>query len=282
MNTFKTFVLMFGMLLLMMWIGQLLGGTQGMAAFFVIGLVMNFVSYWFSDKIVLAMYGAKVATESQAPEVFKIVRNLTQRAEMPMPKIYLMDSPVQNAFATGRDPEHAAVAVTTGILNMLNEPELTGVLGHELSHVKNRDILIGTVAAAIAGAISMLSRSAMWFGGGRDSEGNRSNGMIVLFVAILAPITAFIIQMAISRSREYAADASGAELTRQPLALASALKKLQAGVKLNSDNSANPATAHMFIVSPLTGESFISLFSTHPPIQERVKRLEEMASRPNY
>ncbi len=276
MNYIKTTLLMFALLALMMVIGRFIGGVHGMYLFFGIGLVINFVSYWFSDKIVLAMYGAKEAKESEAPEIYKIVRNLTQWAQMPMPKIYVMDSPVPNAFATGRNPEHAAVAVTTGILSILDEKELTGVLGHELSHVKNRDTLISMIAAAIAGAISMLSRSAMWFGGGRDDGENRGSGAFALVIMILAPIAAFIIQMAISRSREYAADESGAKLTGLPLSLASALQKLQRGVKMNPDDS-HPATAHLFIVSPLSGESFISMFSTHPPIPERVKRLEAMA-----
>ena len=277
MNYFKTFMLMFGLLGLMMLIGHVIGGAQGMAAFFLIGLAMNFVSYWFSDKIVLMMYGAKEASERDLPEVYSIVRKLTQKSGMPMPKIYKIETPLPNAFATGRNPDHAAVAVTTGILDILDERELTGVLGHELSHVQNRDILISTVAAGIAGAITMLSRSAMWFGYGNDDRENRSNGLVLLLVAILAPIAAFIIQMAISRSREYAADESGAHLSGMPLALASALKKLQAGVRRNPDDS-HPATAHLFIVSPLSGGSLISLFSTHPPIPERVHRLEEIAS----
>lgn len=276
MNYFKTFLLMFGLLVLMMIVGRLIGGNQGMIGFFVMGLIMNFVSYWFSDKIVLMMYGAKEKGESELPQVYSIVRKLTQKANMPMPKIFLMDSPMLNAFATGRNPEHAAVAVTSGILEVLDERELTGVLGHELSHVRNRDILIATVAAAIAGAIVMASRMAMWFGPRGDDRENRSSGAAMLVMAILAPIAAMIIQMAISRSREYGADESGAELTGMPLALASALKKLQAGVKRNPVE-VSPATAHLFIVSPLSGESFLTLFSTHPPISERVKRLEEMA-----
>lgn len=276
MNYLKTFLLMFGLLALMMVLGQTIGGAQGMAGFFMIGLVINFVSYWFSDKIVLMMYGAKLVSEQELPLVYKIVRKLTEKAGMPMPKIYLMENDLPNAFATGRNPGHAAVAVTTGILSILDEKELTGVLGHEISHVKNRDILISTVAAAIAGAVTMLSRTALWFGGGRDSEGNRSNPVVAILVMILAPIAALIIQMAISRSREYAADESGAHLTGMPLSLASALKKLQAGVRRNPDDS-HPATAHLFIVSPLSGESMISMFSTHPPIPERVKRLESIA-----
>ncbi|OGR85381.1 MAG: protease HtpX, partial [Elusimicrobia bacterium RIFCSPLOWO2_01_FULL_54_10] len=268
-----------GLLLLMTAVGHFIGGPQGMAAFFVIGLAINFVSYWFSDKIVLMMYGAKLATEQELPQVHRIVQNLTQKAGMPMPKIYLMNSPVPNAFATGRNPEHAAVAVTTGIMNILDEKELTGVLGHELSHVQNRDILISTIAAGIAGAISMLSRSALWFGGSRDDREGGGHPLAMILVAILAPLAAMIIQMAISRSREYAADESGARLTGLPMSLASALKKLETGVKRHPDN-AHPATAHLFIVSPLSGKSFISIFSTHPPTSERVKRLEDMAAGP--
>jgi len=276
MNIFKTFILMFGLLLLMMFIGRLIGGAQGMTLFFLIGLGINFISYWFSDTIVLKIYGAKHVTEQELPRVYKIVKALILKAQMPMPKIYLMDSPVPNAFATGRNPEHAAVAVTRGILDILDEKELTGVLGHELSHVLNRDILISTIAAAIAGAISMLSRSALWFGGGRNDREEGGNPLVLILLAILAPLAAMIIQMAISRSREYAADDSGARLTGMPLSLASALKKLESGVRAHPDNS-RPATAHLFIVSPLSGKSFISLFSTHPSTQDRVQRLEAIA-----
>lgn len=276
MNHFKTFLLMLGLLALMMFVGEAIGGRQGMMSFFFMGLAMNFFSYWFSDKIVLMMSGAKKTTEADLPQVYAIVRRLAQANGMPMPKIYLMDTPVPNAFATGRNPNNAAVAVTTGILGILDERELTGVLGHELSHVKNRDILISTIAASIAGAIMMLSRMAMFFGHGRDEEGRSSNGMIALFMMILAPIAAMIIQMAISRSREYAADESGAHMTGLPLALASALKKLQTGVK-RAPGTVSPAAAHLYIISPLSGESIAGLFSTHPPTAERVRRLEEMA-----
>lgn len=268
---------MVALLALMMLVGDLIGGPRGMIGFFVIGLVINFVSYWFSDKIVLMMYGAKEMKESELPLVFSVVRKLTQKAGMPMPRIYLIDTPQPNAFATGRNPEHAAVAVTTGILDILDEKELTGVIGHELSHVRNRDVLISTVAAAVAGAIMMASRMALFFGYRSDDREDRSSGAVMLLMAILAPIAAFIIQMAISRSREYAADECGAELSGMPLALASALQKLQSGVKRNPID-ASPATAHLFIVSPLTGESLFALFSTHPPIPERVKRLEAIAS----
>ncbi len=277
MNYFKTFLLMTGLLALMMFVGQLIGGSQGMISFFLMGLAMNFVSYWFSDKIVLMTSGAKAASESELPQVYSIVRKLTQAENMPMPKIYLMQTPMLNAFATGRNPEHAAVAVTTGILQALNDEELTGVLGHELSHVKHRDILISTIAAAIAGAIMMISRMAMWFGPGRD-EDNRGNPVALIAVAILAPMAAMLIQMAISRSREYEADAGGARMTGTPLALASALKKLHTGAVRNP-TEVSPAAAHLFIVSPLTGQSLFQLFSTHPPVEQRVARLEAMAGR---
>ena len=278
MNYFKTFILMTALLALMMLVGNLIGGSQGMMTFFLMGLAMNFVSYWFSDKIILMMSGAKPASESELPRVYGIVKKLTAQAGLPMPKIYLMDTPILNAFATGRNPDHSAVAVTSGILNVLDEKELTAVLGHELSHVKNRDILIATIAAAIAGAIMMVSRMAMWFGRGGDDRDSRSNALVMLLVAILAPLAAMIIQMAISRSREYAADEGGAHLTGMPLALAGALKKLESGPKSARDGGVNPATAHLFIVSPFRGESLVALFSTHPPVPERVKRLEEMAA----
>lgn len=278
MNYFKTFMLMFGLLMLMMFVGQMVGGNQGAVSFFIMGLVMNFISYWFSDKIVLMSTGAKAVSEDELPQVYAIVRRLTQSQNMPMPKIYLMDTPMLNAFATGRNPDHAAVAVTTGILQALDDEELTGVLGHELSHVKHRDILISTIAASLAGAIMMISRMAMFFGhGGSRDDDNRSNGAVVLVLAILAPIAAMVIQMAISRSREYGADEGGAHMTGTPLALASALRKLQAGsVRNPAGVGSNPATAHLFIVSPLSGQSMLSLFSTHPPVEERVRRLEAM------
>jgi heat shock protein HtpX len=239
---------------------------------------MNFVSYWFSDKIVLKMYGAQPLSETDAPGVHRIVRGLATRARIPMPKLYLIPSPSPNAFATGRSPEHAAVAVTEGIMRLMDERELEGVLGHELSHVLNRDILISTVAATIAGAISMLANMAQWsmmFGGSRDEEGRGTNPIALLAGIILAPLAAMLIQMAVSRSREYQADASGAHLTRDPAALASALGKLgQASRMLPMD--ANPATAHMFIVNPLSGKALMNLFATHPPLEDRIARLRSM------
>jgi heat shock protein HtpX len=259
-------------------VGGLLGGRGGMVMAFVFALIMNFVSYWFSDKIVLAMYRAQPLSESEAPVVHRIVRSLATRASIPMPKLYLLPSEQPNAFATGRSPQHAAVAVTHGILRIMDEAELEGVLAHELSHVLNRDVLISTVAATIAGAISMLANMAQWgmmFGGSRDDEDRGTNPIALILTVILAPLAAFLIQMAVSRSREYQADASGARLTRNPLGLASALGKLDQASRALPMN-ANPATAHLFIVNPLTGRSMMSLFMTHPPIADRIARLRAM------
>ncbi|MGH9649807.1 MAG: zinc metalloprotease HtpX [Terriglobales bacterium] len=257
-------------------VGGLLGGRSGMMMAFVFALIMNFVSYWFSDKIVLKMYGAQPIGESEAPLVHRIVRNLATRAGIPMPKLYLLPSEAPNAFATGRSPQHAAVAVTHGILRIMDETELEGVLAHELSHVLNRDILISTIAATVAGAISMLANMAQWglmFGGSRhDDEGRGTNPIALLLTVILAPLAAMLIQLAVSRSREYAADASGAELTGNPYGLARALEKLDAYSK-RLPMPASPSSAHLFIVQPLTGADFASLFSTHPPIPKRIERL---------
>jgi len=261
-------------------VGGLVGGRNGMIMAFVLALVMNFVSYWFSDKIVLKMYGAQPVEENQLPVVQRIVRNLATRAGIPMPKLYVIPSDSPNAFATGRSPQHAAVAVTEGILRIMNESELEGVLAHELSHVLNRDMLISTVAATVAGAISMIASIARWglmFGGGsRDDEGRSANPIAVLLTVILAPIAAMLIQMAVSRSREYQADASGAQMAGQPWGLAKALEKLEVASKV-APMDATPATAHLFIVNPLTGGGWTTLFSTHPPIAERVARLRAMA-----
>ena len=260
-------------------VGGLFGGRSGMMMAFVLALVMNFVSYWFSDKIVLKMYGAQPLGESEAPLVHRIVRGLATRAGIPMPKLYLLPSEAPNAFATGRNPQNAAVAVTHGILRIMDETELEGVLAHELSHVLNRDILISTIAATIAGAISMIANMAQWglmFGGSRhDDEGRGTNPIALILTVILAPLAAMIIQMAVSRSREYQADASGAKLTRNPLGLASALGKLDQASRMVPMN-ANPATAHLFIVNPLSGRSLMSLFATHPPIEDRIARLRSM------
>ena len=279
MNWMKTFLLMGALTALLVLIGDLIGGRSGMITAFGFAFVMNFAGYWFSDKIVLAMYGAQEVEESQAPRLFGIVRKLTQEAGLPMPKVYMILAEQPNAFATGRDPNHAAVAVTEGIMRLLNEDELEGVLAHELAHVKRRDILIGTIAATIAGAVMMLSRMAFFFGGGRDNEEGGGNMIAALIAMIVGPIAALLIQMAISRSREYGADEGGAEISHKPLALASALEKLERGAEA-VPMDANPATAHMFIVNPLSGGGLVRLFSTHPPIPDRIERLEEMARRP--
>jgi heat shock protein HtpX len=259
-------------------VGGLLGGRSGMMMAFVFALVMNFVSYWFSDKIVLKMYGAQPLGEADLPVVHRIVRKLATQARIPMPKLYLIPSQSPNAFATGRNPQHAAVAVTEGILRIMDERELEGVLAHELSHVLNRDVLISTIAATVAGAISMLANMAQWglmFGGSRDDEGRSTNPIALILTIILAPLAAMLIQMAVSRSREFQADASGAGLTHEPEALASALAKLGQATKV-IPMDANPATAHLFIVNPLSGRSFANLFSTHPPLEERIARLQNM------
>ena len=281
-NTLKTTFFLAILTVLFVSVGQMLGGRNGATMALMMAGLMNIVAYWFSDKIVLAMYRAKEVTEGEAPELHSIVRGLVMRAHLPMPKVYMMDNPTPNAFATGRNPEHAAVAVTTGIMGLLSREELTGVIGHELSHIKNRDILISTIAATIAGAISYLAHIAQWglmFGGRRNEEDRNPLGSILTIVMmILAPIAAMLIQMAISRSREYKADEGGASICGNPLALADALKKLQAGIR-RIPMEANPSTAHMFIISPLTGGGLLSLFSTHPPIEERIARLEALAIR---
>jgi heat shock protein HtpX len=278
MNTIKTMALMVGLTVLLVAVGGL-WGRNGMMLFFVIAMVMNLVNYWFSDKIVLAMYGAKEVTDKEAPVLYSVTRELASRGQMPMPKVYLIPSGGLNAFATGRNPKHAAVAATEGLVQALSREELTGVMAHELSHVQNRDILIGTIAAAIAGAISMIANIAQWgmifggFGGRRDDD--RGGGLGALLMIIVAPIAALLIQMAISRSREYQADASGARLCGNPRALASALRKLQMGT-VRAPMQASPATAHMFIVNPLRGGGITSWFSTHPPMEDRIARLESM------
>jgi heat shock protein HtpX len=281
MNTTKTIVLMVGLTVLLVFLGGAFGGRQGMIFAFIFALATNMFSYWFSDKIVLRMYGAQEATEAEAPMLWGVTHDLALKMNMPMPKVYLIPSESPNAFATGRNPKHAAVAATQGILRMLTREELEGVMAHELGHVRNRDILIGTIAAAIAGAISLLAHMAQWamifggFGGRRDDDEGSGGVIGGILMIILAPIAAALIQMAISRSREYEADATGARICGNPLWLANALRKLQVGsqrVPLN----ANPATAHMFIVNPLRGGGFRSLFSTHPPLEDRIARLESM------
>lgn len=281
MNTLKTTFFMVLLTVLLVFAGGAMGGQNGAMFAFIFALIMNGVSYWFSDKIVLRMYRAQPVTEAEAPELYSIVADLAMRARMPMPKVYIIDNPTPNAFATGRNPNHAAVAVTTGIMKILNREELTGVLAHELSHVRHRDILIGTIAATVAGAISMIANMAQWalifggFGGRSDDREGGANPFVAIIMIILAPIAAMLIQMAISRSREYEADAGGAKLCGNPLWLAQALRKLDLGNK-RIPMDANPATAHMFIVSPLHGGGVMSLFSTHPPMEERIARLEGM------
>lgn len=274
MNTAKTAILMVGLTVLLVGVGGMVAGQQGLVIALVVAVLMNFSSYWFSDKIVLRMYRAREVSESEAPELYGVVRDLAMRASLPMPKVYLIPSDAPNAFATGRNPEHAAVAATAGIVRLLSREELAGVMAHELSHVRNRDILIGTIAATIAGAISMLFYVAIFFGGG-DRE-NRGGPVSLLLMLILAPMAAGLIQMAVSRSREYQADQSGAELCGNPLWLASALRRLEMASRRVTMN-ANPATAHMFIVNPLRGAGVTKLFSTHPPMNERIGRLEQMA-----
>lgn len=282
MNYVKTAMLLALLTAILIFAGDALGGRSGATTALLFAGIMNFVAYWFSDKIVLMMYRAKKVSESDAPELYAITRDLTMKAGLPMPKIYIMENDTPNAFATGRDPNHAAVAATTGIMRLLTKDELTGVIGHELAHIQNRDILISTISATIAGAISYLAHMAQWaamFGGSRDNE--RGNNPIALIVMmIVAPLAAMIIQMAISRSREYVADETGAKITGNPLSLANALRKLEQGNKRIPMAVPNASTAHMFIVSPLSGGSLLKLFSTHPPIEERIKRLEAMAGGP--
>ncbi|MSM39874.1 MAG: zinc metalloprotease HtpX [Geobacter sp.] len=279
MNTLRTTFLMALLTVVLVLAGGAIGGRNGMGFALIMAAVMNLGSYWFSDKIVLAMYGAKEVTEGEQPDLVGLVRQLTMQAGMPMPRVYLIDAPTPNAFATGRNPEHAAVAATTGIMRILTREELMGVMAHELSHVRHRDILISSIAATMAGAITYLANMAQWaaiFGGGRDRDDDGGGAFGLLAMAIVAPLAAMLIQMAISRSREYEADRGGAELSRNPLYLAGALKKLQLANQ-QIPMQANPASAHMFIVNPLTGGGLMSLFSTHPPLEERVRRLEAMA-----
>lgn len=258
-------------------VGDMAGGRQGMFIALAIAAGMNLISYWYSDKIVLKIYRAQPVDEASAPQLYGIVRKLAARAEIPMPQVFVIPSSSPNAFATGRDPQHAVVAVTQGIMGILSPDELEGVIAHELSHVRNRDMLISTIAATLAGGLMMLVRifaySSMFFGGGRDRNGG---GLGALLMLILGPIAALLIQMAISRSREYEADASAALLTGNPLGLAGALRKLEMGTQARP-MEANPSTAHMFIVNPLSGGGLTKLFSTHPPLQDRVARLETMA-----
>ncbi len=281
MNNIKAFALMSGLSILLVLLGSALGGTNGAAIFFLISLGMNLFSYYYSDKMVIKMTKAQEIEESKAPQIYAMIRKLTSRAGMPMPKIYVTPSMQPNAFATGRNPEHSAVAVTQGLLGILDQDELEGVLAHEIAHIKNRDILIGTIAASIAGAIAMIANVAQWglmfggFGGSDDDDGGGILGTVVM--ALLAPIAAMIIQMAISRSREYGADETGAFLAGNPQGLSSALLKLQAASQ-RVPMEISPGVAHMFIINPLAGFSLASLFSTHPPVEHRVAKLNLIRS----
>lgn len=279
-NVLRTTVLLAALTALFLVIGGAIGGNQGVLIAFVFALLMNFASYWFSDKIILSMYGAREVSPQEAPELYRVVQRLAQRAGIPMPRVYVIPSDAPNAFATGRNPQHGAVAVTEGIMRLLSEDELAGVLAHELGHIRNRDTLIMTVAATLAGAITMLAHMAQWgaiFGvGRRDGEENGGGSVLgLLFMAILAPIAATLIQLAISRSREYFADSTGAGIAGSPSGLARALEKLHYASQ-RVPMEANPATAHLFIVNPLTGGSLTNLFSTHPPIEERIRRLRRV------
>jgi heat shock protein HtpX len=278
-NSVRTVLLLGTLTGLLVVFGDYFGGTQGMVIAFLFALLMNFGSYWFSDKIVLALYRAREVTEAESPELVSLVRSLSQRAQLPMPRVCIVPVAAPNAFATGRNPRHAAVAVTDGLLRIMNRDQLEGVLAHELAHIKNRDTLISAVAATLAGVIMILANMARWaaffgMGGSRDGE-NRGGILGLLVMAILAPIAALMVQMAISRTREFLADATAGRLTKKPHALASALQRLQAAAE-QIPLDANPATSHLFIINPLSGRSLIRLFSTHPPIEERVQRLQAL------
>ncbi|MGE5304839.1 MAG: zinc metalloprotease HtpX [Alphaproteobacteria bacterium] len=284
MNGFRTVVLLAVLTALLVWLGGMFGGRQGAIMALIFAGAMNFASYWFSDKMVIAMYRAREIGPNDDPELYGLVQDVAQKARVPMPRVYTVPQETPNAFATGRNPEHAAVAVTDGIRRLLTKRELAGVLGHELAHVVHRDILISSIAATLAGAISYLAYMAQWgmmFAGARDRDRDGGGGIFgLLFMMIVAPLAAMLIQMAVSRSREYGADEGGAEITHDPLALASALKKLEMGsqnIPLEVNDATAKATAHMFIVNPLTGGGIANLFSTHPPIEERIARLEKMA-----
>ncbi|MEW6050469.1 MAG: zinc metalloprotease HtpX [Candidatus Zixiibacteriota bacterium] len=284
MNGFKVTILMLVLMALFMWLGNMFGGTQGMVIAFLVATGLNFFAYWFSDKMVLKMYRARQVQEADHPKLFRVVKRVATQAMMPMPKVYIVPSRAPNAFATGRDVDHAAVAATEGLLELLNEDELEGVIGHEVAHIRNKDMLIGTVAATFAGAIGLIAEfarfSAIFGGMGRDDD-NRGGGIGLLVAAIVAPLVAIIIQFAISRQREYGADAEGGRITGKFLPLASALKKLHtAPVRMNLDQ--HPSTAHLMIANPLSGKGLTSLFSTHPPVEKRIAKLQELAQTAVY
>ena len=280
MNLFRTGLLMAFMTGLFVAIGYMIGGQMGMLMAFLFAAGTNLFAYWNSDKMVLSMYGAREVDDQSAPDLVHLVRTLAQKAELPMPRVFIAENPQPNAFATGRSPEHAAVCVTTGILDRLNQEELAGVLAHELSHVKNRDTLTMTITATLAGAISMLANFAFFFGGTRDDRRNPLGPFGAILIMILAPLAATVVQLAISRTREFEADRTGALISGRPLWLASALKQIEAGTSRidNVEAEQNPATAHMFIINPLHGGNFGSLFATHPSTEERIARLQAMAA----
>ena len=284
MNNFKTTMLLASMIAMLVLLGNAFGGARGMMFMFILSAGMSFASYWYSDKIVLAQYNAQEVTAQSNPKLYGMVEKLAQNGKLPMPKIYIIPSDVPNAFATGRNPEHAAVAVTAGIQRLLTDDELAGVLGHELTHVKNRDTLISTIAAIIGGAISTIAQFGMFFGGRSDDRDNNANPLLLIGMVILAPLAAAIIQMSISRTREYLADEGGAMLSKNPLGLASALAKIEEYSKYGTLANANNATAHMFIINPMMGigASLSNLFSTHPSTQDRIARLKKLSLNPHY
>lgn len=284
MNNFKTTMLLASMIAMLVLLGNAFGGARGMMFMFVLSAGMSFASYWYSDKIVLAQYNAQEVTAQSNPKLYGMVEKLAQNGKLAMPKIYIIPSDVPNAFATGRNPEHAAVAVTAGIQRLLTDDELAGVLGHELTHVKNRDTLISTIAAIIGGAISTIAQFGMFFGGRSDDRDNNANPLLLIGMVILAPLAAAIIQMSISRTREYLADEGGAMLSKNPLGLASALAKIEEYSKYGTLPNANNATAHMFIINPMMGigASLSNLFSTHPSTQDRIARLKKLSLNPHY
>ena len=275
MNSFKTFLLLLAITCLFLVCGELIAGKEGMIFAFFMSVIMNFFSYFFSDKVVLSMYKAKELPRNLNTDIYKVVDALAVNAKIPTPRVFYINSPVPNAFATGRNPEHSVIAITDGLFKLLSDEEIKGVISHEMSHIKNRDIAISCFAATIASAIVMLARFAFFFGGGRSR--NNNNIVALLLMVILAPIAAAFIQMAVSRSREYLADETGAKISKDPMSLAKALKKLSTGNEKVKNSSVNPATAHMFIVNPFSSKNLQPLFSTHPPIEERIKRLERMA-----